>query len=107
MVDIERVSEVALTIITYSGLAKSAYIQAMRSFADLNAFNLKVEEGDEAFTTAHGAHAELLSLEMDKREPQISLLLAHAEDQLMSAETIKTLALEIFNIINAVRMERK
>ena len=32
---------------------------------------------------------------MNTQEPQITMLLAHAEDQLMAAETIKTLIQEM------------
>lgn len=38
---------------------------------------------------------------MNTQEPQITMLMAHAEDQLMSAETIKTLIQEIILLIES------
>ena len=46
-------------------------------------------------------HLQLLQQEMNTQEPQITMLMAHAEDQLMSAETIKTLIQEIILLIES------
>ena len=54
-----------------------------------------MSDGDENFSQAHGAHLHVLQEEMNTQEPQITMLLAHAEDQLMAAETIKTLIQEM------------
>lgn len=35
---------------------------------------------------------------MNTEEPQISLLMTHAEDQLMAAETLKTVILELIEL---------
>ena len=53
------------------------------------------------FSQAHEAHLQLLQQEMNTQEPQITMLMAHAEDQLMSAETIKTLIQEIILLIES------
>ena len=84
MANVEQISQVAMQVITYSGLAKSNYL-----------------EGDESFSQAHEAHLQLLQQEMNTQEPQITMLMAHAEDQLMSAETIKTLIQEIILLIES------
>ncbi|MDY4416434.1 PTS lactose/cellobiose transporter subunit IIA, partial [Selenomonas sp.] len=50
-----------------------------------------IKEGDENFVEGHKAHAGLLEKEASG---ELGLLMVHAEDQLMSAEAFKTVALE-------------
>ena len=82
---------VSFQIISAVGVAKSSYIEAMK-IAEKGDFDLakaKIKEGDQEFVKGHEAHAETVV-------PNI--LLMHAEDQLMSAETIKMMALEIIKL---------
>ena len=58
----------------------------------------KIEDGAIEFTKAHEVHSQILTDEMEKLEPQVSLLLVHAEDQLMGAETLKILVEELIDI---------
>lgn len=105
MVNIEKVSQVAMEIITYAGMAKSCYIEALQLFKQCKYEEsyAKMEEGEKSFATAHGAHLETLSDEMRTQEPQITLLLTHAEDQLMGAETIKLLVQENIDTYKEMR----
>ena len=41
---------------------------------------------------------DVLQEEINTEEPQISLLMTHAEDQLMAAETLKIVILELIEI---------
>ena len=68
---------------------------------DQTAYEQSMSNGDESFSQAHEAHLQLLQQEMNTQEPQITMLMAHAEDQLMSAETIKTLIQEIILLIES------
>lgn len=100
MNNIIKISEVAMNVISYSGLAKSCYIEAL-NFAKNKQFSLiesKMEEGRKAFLKAHEGHLDLLHEEVESREPRISLLMAHAEDQLMNAETLEMIISEIIDI---------
>lgn len=103
MVNIESISQTAMQVITYAGLAKSNYLQALKLYrqGDKKAYEDKFCEGDSNFSQAHKAHLEVLQQEMEQQEPQISMLMAHAEDQLMSAETIKTLIQEMILLIES------
>ena len=96
MANVEQISQVAMQVITYSGLAKSNYREN-----DQTAYEQSMSNGDESFSQAHEAHLQLLQQEMNTQEPQITMLMAHAEDQLMSAETIKTLIQEIILLIES------
>lgn len=100
MENMEKMAECAMLIISYAGMAKSCYMEALQlakqgSFAEAEE---KLAEGDQNFTEAHNGHFDLLQAEMSTGEPQICLLLTHAEDQLMSAETLKTLILELIEL---------
>ena len=97
MVNIEKISAAAMGVITYSGMAKSCYMEALAlakqgSFSEADE---KLKEGSENFVEAHNGHMDVLQEEINTEEPQISLLMTHAEDQLMAAETIKLLASEL------------
>ena len=86
---------VSFQIISAVGVAKSSYIEAMK-IAEKGDFDLakaKIKEGDQEFVKGHEAHAGLI-----QKEVVPNILLMHAEDQLMSAETIKMMALEIIKL---------
>lgn len=95
--NLEEVSNIAMEIISYAGCAKSYYMNALQCYkkGKNEEANVCISEGDKAMLVAHKSHASLLSIEMNQQEPQASLLLMHAEDQLMNAETIKILAEEL------------
>ena len=100
MVNIERISETAMGVITYSGMAKSCYMEALAlakqgKFAEADE---KINEGGEHFVEAYNGHMDVLQEEMNTEEPRISLLMTHAEDQLMAAETLKTVILELIEL---------
>ncbi len=100
MVNIEKISETAMTVITYSGMAKSCYMEAL-SLAKQKKFaqaEEKMEEGSTHFVEAHHGHMDVLQEEMSTEEPQISLLMTHAEDQLMGAEMLKTVISELIEL---------
>ena len=101
MANVEQISQVAMQVITYAGMAKSNYLEALKYYRenDQTAYEQSMSNGDVSFSQAHEAHLQLLQQEMNTQEPQITMLMAHAEDQLMSAETIKTLIQEIILLI--------
>lgn len=103
MANVEQISQVAMQVITYAGMAKSSYLEALKYYRenDQTAYEQSMSNGDESFSQAHEAHLQLLQQEMNTQEPQITMLMAHAEDQLMSAETIKTLIQEIILLIES------
>lgn len=105
MVNVEKVSTVAMEIITYAGLSKSCYLEALTMFkrGEYKASKEKMILGDENFTKAHSAHLQTLQDEMTLQDPQITLLLTHAEDQLMGAETIKTVVQECIELYREIR----
>ena len=96
---------IAFNIISAVGTARSAYTEAIR-FAKSGDFDnaaKQIEKGEAAFTEGHKAHAALLRDEASGNDPKImTLLLVHAEDQLMAAETFRTLALEFIDVYKKI-----
>lgn len=91
---------IAFQIISAVGTARSSYIEAISEARQGHydkAENL-IKEGDEAFIEGHDAHAKLLEDEANGKGQPIGLLILHAEDQLMSAEAFKTIALEFIAV---------
>ena len=97
MGDLERIS---FKIIAAVGGARSAYIEAMHAArtGDLARADELVKQGDESFLGGHDAHTELIQREAGGDPVTMNLMITHAEDQLMSAETIKIVALEFIEL---------
>ena len=94
---------VSFKIISAVGMAKSSFIEAMKVAAngEFDAARAKIKEG------GHLAHSELIQQEASGNHVVPSILLMHAEDQLMSAETIKVMALEIIRLNERVKALEK
>lgn len=99
-VNIEKMAECAMLMISYAGMAKSCYMEALQlaKQGKFDEVDEKMAEGDKNFTEAHDGHHDLLQTEVVTGEPQICLLMTHAEDQLMGAETLKTVIVELIEI---------
>lgn len=92
-------------IISLVGVARSDYIEAIKEAENGN-FDQAVKlvaEGDESFNKGHIVHAKLIQLEAGGTHVEINLLLLHAEDVLMSAETFKILALQLINSYRQIK----
>ena len=93
----EKLELVSFQIISSVGMAKSSYIEAIQEAKKGNFEKAKVcmNEGKNSFSEAHKVHAELIQSETSGEGINPTLLLLHAEDQMMSAETCKILADEL------------
>ena len=95
-------------IITAVGNARSCYIEAIQEAKKCNfdgAWEL-IREGEKSFIEGHHAHVALIQKEAAGERSEINLLLIHAEDQLMSAETFRIIAEELIAVhekINEVK----
>lgn len=61
-----------------------------------------IKQGDEAFSLGHNAHADLLTMDANGEISNGYMLLMHAEDQLMSAESFRTLADEFIALYKRI-----
>ncbi len=91
---------IAFQIISAVGTARSSYIEAIQEAkkGHYEQAEKLIAEGDKAFAEGHDAHARLLEDEANGKGQPIGLLILHAEDQLMSAEAFKTIALEFIAV---------
>ncbi len=96
----EELELAAFQIISAVGTARSCYIEAIQKAkkGDFDGAKKLIDEGDEMFVEGHHAHADLLKKEAEGQTNIISMLIIHAEDQLMSAEGFKTIALEFIDL---------
>lgn len=92
-------------IISSVGMARSLFIEAIQEAkaGNFEAAEQKINEGNENFTTGHHAHAQLIQQEASGEVTQMTLLLTHAEDQLISAEAFKILAQEFIDLYKEIK----
>ncbi len=85
---------IAFNIIASVGTARSNYISAIDAAAEGNFEEAEklIKEGQNAYVLGHEAHAQLLTKTAQGEDISMDLLLTHAEDQLMSAESFGILA---------------
>lgn len=91
---------IAFEIISNVGMGKSLVIEAIRE-GRAGKYDLaaeKINEANEFFVKGHHAHASLIQKEASGEDLKFSLIIMHAEDQLISAETIRDLAIEIIEM---------
>ena len=87
-------------IISNVGTARSCFVEAIQE-AKANNFEQAeklIKEGDEANISAHRIHFEMIQTEAKREELDLNLLLIHAEDQLMTTETLKIMAEELIDL---------
>lgn len=91
---------VAFEIISNVGMGKSLAIEAIREARNRNyeVAAQKIQEAKEFLVQGHHAHASLIQKEAAGESVEFSLIIMHAEDQLISAETIKDLAIEMIEM---------
>jgi len=99
----EGMEMVSFQIISAVGTAKSMYIQALQEAKAGNFEEAEklIAQGQETFLEGHKAHSSLIQKEASGEQLAFSLLLMHAEDQLMATETTKLLVTELIEIYKA------
>lgn len=97
MADINMVS---FKIIAAVGEARSSYIEAIHAAreGDFDRAEQLMKEGDDRFLEGHDAHTELIQQEAGGDPVNMTLIITHAEDQLMSAESFKIIANEMIEM---------
>jgi PTS system cellobiose-specific IIA component len=106
----EGLELICFNIISCVGSAKSSYIEAIRQVKEgkIEEAKATIEQGRQTFVEGHRAHAELIHREANNEKIEPSLLLIHAEDQLMSAESFGIIAEEFISIYERlILLEKK
>lgn len=91
-------------IISSVGMARSSYIEAIQEAkkGDFTKARELIKEGENYFNEGHGAHAGMIQQEASGNGVDTSLLLIHAEDQLMSAESFHIIAEEMIQMYERI-----
>lgn len=106
----EGLEKQCFQIISAVGMARSSYIEAIQEAKKANFERARemIEEGDKSFLQGHEAHAKMIQQEAGSEKVETGLLLIHAEDQLMSAESFKIIADEMIqNYERIIALESK
>ncbi len=98
--DYENLADIALKLITQSTTAKSYAIDAMEAVkkGDFKKSDELLDKANEVLLICQKQHASIIQAEASGEKVEISLLMAHAIDQVQSAETIILLVIEIINL---------
>lgn len=104
MEELEELSMASFRIIAAVGSARSNYIEAIHAAkdGDFERAEALMSEGGEMFLEGHDVHTELVQREARGDAIACSLMLTHAEDQLMSAEGFKIIAEEMIDLCRRV-----
>lgn len=88
---------ISFQLISNVGEARSALFEAMRAAREecFEEADRLVTEAEDSLIKAHESHSSLIMQEAAGDKVQISLLLMHAEDQLMTTELLKGMAKEV------------
>lgn len=100
----EGLEQICFQIISASGGAKSTYMAALEAAKEGHYEEVEkwLSEGDEMLSQGHALHAGLIHQEVLGHSPVLSLILVHAEDQMMGAETFKTMVEEMIALYKAL-----
>lgn len=103
-VDMDTVQLACFSIIAHVGEAKSRYMEALRAAraGDFSSVDELIQKGTECFVEGHNAHMELISQEAAEGDVPASLLLMHAEAQLMDGESCKTYVKELIEVYREI-----
>ena len=101
----EGIELVCFEMIAANGSARSYFMEAIEAAkeGDFEEAEKLMEEGEKMLAEGHHAHGGLLTQEASGDKVKVDLLLVHAEDQMMSAETFRIMAKEIIDIHQKLR----
>lgn len=96
-------------LISYAGMAKSSYIEAIRLSKEKKIAEAmqELKSASEYTLKAHDVHFELIKSNYNPSEGIEKLLLIHAEDQLANNEVFEILSKEIIEIYSKMELMDK
>lgn len=106
----EELEVLCFQIITAAGTARSSYIEAIQEVKKGNSNRAEelIKEGQQLYLQGHEVHSKLLTKEAGGEQMNSSVLVMHAEDQLMSAETFQIITQEFIDTyLRLIELEQK
>lgn len=100
----EEMEEICFKLIACAGGAKSNYVKAIQCAkkGEYQEAHEAIKEGDKCYFESHEIHGDLIQKEADGQSQTLSLLLIHAEDQMMSCEVFKNMAEELIFVYKKI-----
>lgn len=101
----EYLESICFEIISNAGMARSLFIEAIQD-AKIGEFAKAqdaLNEGNELYKKSYVIHMDLVHQESEGSSLQMTLLLTHAEDQLMSAESFRILSQEFIDLYKTIK----
>ncbi|AWK50791.1 PTS lactose/cellobiose transporter subunit IIA [Clostridium beijerinckii] len=92
--------EIIMNLIVHSGEVRSYSMEAIQCAKKGNIDEAKelIVKAEEELSKAHNVQTSLIQKEASGEKTEVSLLMVHAQDHLMTSMTLKTLAVEIIDI---------
>lgn len=100
----EGLELICFQLITAAGGAKSSYIEAVERAKQgkYNEAEELINRGDEFMKQGHAPHTDLIQKEAAGKGSAMSLILTHAEDQMMSTEVFKVMAEQMIDLYKKI-----
>lgn len=97
----EQFEEICFQIITFAGEARSSFVEALRQRRTRISRNARelLAEGSRHLIQAEKVHMQLIQQEAAGETVQVKMILTHAEDLMMSADTIHVLCEELISLL--------
>lgn len=104
----ENLELTCFQMISAAGGARSCFVEAIQAAkaGDLEAARQMMADGQELFVEGHKAHMGLITKEANGEGEVPSLLLVHAEDQMMMAELYSSLAQDWLDLYARLEEEK-
>lgn len=106
----EDINMLSFNIILHAGNARSFAMEAIWLAKDNKCAEArqKIEAADEEFVLAHKVQTKLLQQEASGEPVNVSVILVHSQDHLMTAMTLKELANEMIDMYERIaKLEEK
>lgn len=102
----DNLLESAMQIIMYSGEARGFYLNAINLAQDgkITQAKKEAEKGKEQLLLAHKMQTNLISKECSGETMNVSLLIVHSQDHLMTTMTIRDLSNAFFKISEQIKL---
>lgn len=101
----EGLELICFEMIATNGSARSYFLEALEAAkkGDFVEAEKLMEEGDKMLVEGHHARGRLLEQEAGEDKVKVDLLLVHAEDQMMAAETFKIMASQFIDLYKELK----
>jgi len=101
----ENMEMISFELILHSGNARSLAMEAIILAKENNFIeaDMKLEEAGAEIALAHKVQTSLIQKEANNEKIDVSILLIHAQDHLMTALTVKELASEFVDLYKRIK----